>query len=204
MRNIEYKIETLKSLNNDCFKEIPPSSVPSSEDQDKWIIIMKSGTGDVGFDRGWSDYRDGFGHLSGDFWLGLEEMHELTKNDKYRLQVDIQYHDGSWKYAIYDNFRIKCEAEKYELIIGSYNQLSTIRDRLTYHSGSKFSTFDSDNDVCSFNCATDFGSGWWYESCFWTKLTGKQSNIESKDWTGVIWDGSTVKAAEMKIIKFNH
>lgn len=194
---IEDKIENLTSIIKSCSK-----GLESSEIKDGWIIILKSGTGDVNFDRRWKDYRNGFGSLDGDYWLGLEEMHKLTRDDNYKLQVDIQYYDKSWKYAIYDNFEVENENEKYKLKLGTYNKASTEEDGLTYHDGRKFSTSDSDNDGRDINCADLNKSGWWYHQCYRSKLTGIALPEGTDDVKGIVWNnltGKTVKAAIMKI-----
>lgn len=35
--------------------------------------------GFVGFYRRWEEYNNGFGDLSGEFWLGKEKTHQLTQ-----------------------------------------------------------------------------------------------------------------------------
>ena len=39
---------------------------------------QRRAAGDVDFYRDWTAYRDGFGSLTGDFWLGNEAIHTLT------------------------------------------------------------------------------------------------------------------------------
>ena len=39
---------------------------------------QRRAAGDVDFYRDWTAYRDGFGFLTGDFWLGNEAIHTLT------------------------------------------------------------------------------------------------------------------------------
>ena len=39
----------------------------------------------------WTDYKEGFGDLSGEFWLGLSKVHRLTSNGKKHST------SGSWR-----------------------------------------------------------------------------------------------------------
>ena len=45
-----------------------------------WIVIQRrnASMGWVNFVRGWTDYKNGFGDLDGEFWIGLKQIHELT------------------------------------------------------------------------------------------------------------------------------
>ena len=40
----------------------------------------------------WADYRRGFGRREEDaFWLGLEQMHKLTRKGDWKLKIAIRY-----------------------------------------------------------------------------------------------------------------
>ena len=117
--------------------------------------------GSVDFYRGWADYKNGFGNLNGEVWLGLDEIHRLT-NTKNRLRVDLEDTTGKTAYAEYDMFAVKCERTKYHLSLGTYSgkcstfiriMLLNVRvlfsetagDSLSPHRGYPFTTKDQDN-----------------------------------------------------------
>ena len=41
------------------------------------------------FDRDWDDFSDGFGHVSGDYWLGSDNVHVLTTSESHILRVEL-------------------------------------------------------------------------------------------------------------------
>ena len=73
----------------------------------------------VDFYRGWTDYKNGFGNLYGEFWLGLDKIHRLTKTIKNKLRVDLMDTKSKTAYAEY-NFAVSSEKNKYKLSVGTY------------------------------------------------------------------------------------
>ncbi|XP_017152313.2 ficolin-2-like [Drosophila miranda] len=139
-----------------------------------WTVIQRRVKGNLDFNRTWSEYKHGFGHLRENLFLGLEKIHLMTLLQPHELYVQIQHVNGSTSYARYDDFKIGSEAEGYKLkSLGKYS--GTARDSLTkYHLNMKFSTWDNDNDVyAASNCANDYGGGWWFCYCSTSFLNGK-------------------------------
>ena len=70
----------------------------------------------ISFDQEWSSYKEGFGDIAeGEFWLGLENIYQLTAHNDTELQVDLEAFDGDFISIVYDNFKVGNEAEKYKL-----------------------------------------------------------------------------------------
>ncbi|XP_014830093.1 PREDICTED: fibrinogen-like protein 1 [Poecilia mexicana] len=171
---------------------------------DGWIVIQRRSGGVVSFDRGWAQYRHGFGSLTYDHWLGLEKMHMLTNdtNKVWTLRVDLWDHGGSHAFAEYQDFRIGDEGTAYRLHVGTYKGDAGDAIRGAYpgidQNGAGFSTFDRDNDNCSpciqgdiaFNkCTDNHGGGWWYSSCGSAALNGDwHSSDDPIGWgSGLHW-----------------
>ena len=84
-----------------------------------WAVFQKRLDGSVDFDRVWRDYKQGFGNLSGEFWLGLDKVHRLTK-ERSKLRVELEDFNGKTAYAEYDLFGVADEGNKYRLTLGTY------------------------------------------------------------------------------------
>ncbi|KXJ05008.1 Angiopoietin-related protein 7, partial [Exaiptasia diaphana] len=86
-----------------------------------WTVIQKRQDGSVDFYRGWNAYKNGFGDLKGEFWLGLDKINRLTHQAKSRLRVDLMDTKGKTAYAEYDYFAVASERAKYKLSLGTYS-----------------------------------------------------------------------------------
>ncbi|XP_052271640.1 fibroleukin-like [Dreissena polymorpha] len=176
-----------------------------------WIVIQRRADGSVNFNRTWADYKDGFGNLSSDFWLGNEHIYQLTKNKKRELRIDMETFDGNKTYALYSMFNISSESEKYKLHVAGYsgdagNGLATkVYGNSEMHNGHSFSTFDADNDLATHTCCScHYGGGWWFTSCFNSNLNAEYFKKKTQTWYGVTWqlDGRwpiSLKFVAMKV-----
>ena len=98
-----------------------------------WTVFQKRLDGSVDFYRNWNDYKDGFGDLNGEFWLGLDKIHRLTSNKKNTLRVDLEDFEGNTRYAEYKMFGVMDENDKYKLILGSYSGKTVIFHHIFFH-----------------------------------------------------------------------
>lgn len=126
-----------------------------------WIVIQNRLNGSVDFYRGWKEYKNGFGNLNGEFWLGLDKLHALTYSAPYELHVLLEDFDNQTVVAKYSRFAVGNEHESYAITrLGNYT--GSAGDGLSYHRGSKFSTMDVNHDVPGNNGGVDWTGAWWY------------------------------------------
>ena len=85
-----------------------------------WTVFQRRIDGSVDFYRGWNDYKKGFGKPNGEFWLGLDEIHRLSKSGQIVLRVDLEDWENETRYAEYLTFAVANEADKYRLTIGNH------------------------------------------------------------------------------------
>ncbi|XP_041934268.1 microfibril-associated glycoprotein 4-like isoform X1 [Alosa sapidissima] len=142
----------------------------------KWTVFQRRMDGTVNFYRGWEQYKNGFGHAAGEYWLGLETIHLLTLRKNYELRVDMEDFNGARVYANYTSFSISpqainAEVDGYRLHVSGFRN-GGAGDSLTYANGEKFSTFDKDQDSWGNNCALTRRGGFWFKSCQYTNPNG--------------------------------
>ncbi|XP_077567395.1 fibroleukin-like [Stigmatopora nigra] len=144
-----------------------------------WTVLQLRRDGGVSFNRTWAEYRSGFGEPStgGDFWLGNQHIHLLTRDRDMTLRVELEDFSGTSAYAEYENFRVGSERMRYRLTLGAYSGTAgnALRFSPTYdHHNRAFTTPDRDNDrYPSGNCGAYYGSGWWFDACMAANLNGK-------------------------------
>uniref|UniRef100_F6YMU7 Tenascin-N n=1 Tax=Callithrix jacchus TaxID=9483 RepID=F6YMU7_CALJA len=150
-----------------------------------WTVFQRRNTGQLDFFKRWRSYVEGFGDPRKEFWLGLDNLHNLTTGTptRYEVRVDLQTANES-AYAIYDFFQVASSKERYKLTVGKYR--GTAGDALSYHNGWKFTTFDRDNDIALSNCALTHHGGWWYKNCHLANPNGRYG--ETKHSEGVNWE----------------
>ena len=100
-------------------------------DSGDWTVFQRPLDGSIDFYLDWESYKNGFGDLNGEFWLGNDNLHRLTATDDVVLRVDLEDFDGNKTYAEYTTFKVAGEADNYRLLIGGYS--GTAGESLIYH-----------------------------------------------------------------------
>ncbi|XP_060663367.1 ficolin-2-like [Drosophila nasuta] len=157
-----------------------------TKDGTGWTVIQRRKDGSVDFNRTWDEYKESFGDLAGEFFLGLEKIHLLTQSQPHELYILLEDFENETRYARYSYFVIGGERGSYmieELGIFSGNA----EDGLIFLTNCVFLTADRMkyvNDYTRFNA-----SGWWFRpNSFISNLNGKYAFADGdKDAHGVSW-----------------
>ena len=179
---------------------VTPTNVYCQMDVDgeAWTVIQRRVDSSTDFNRDWSAYKQGFGNLSNNFWLGLDAIHNLTKEGAV-LSIDMTSLDGNNEFARYGRFKIGDESTDYKLEISGYS--GSAGDSLRIHNSTKFSTKDRDNDARP--CESSHKGGWWDNGCEHFNLNGLLSTrvgVNSKTTKyGFGWSDFGIIFSEMKI-----
>ncbi|XP_060726540.1 tenascin [Tachysurus vachellii] len=147
-----------------------------------WTVFQRRLDGSTDFFREWSDYREGFGELSAELWLGNDILHALTNTEPMSLRVDLRLGNDT-AYAHYSNFSVGSEVNHYTIEVSGYS--GTAGDSMKYHNSCPFSTNDKDPSNNDVQCAKKYMGGWWYKNCYKANLNGVYATF-SKD-QGVVW-----------------
>uniref|UniRef100_A0A7M4DXN7 Fibrinogen C-terminal domain-containing protein n=1 Tax=Crocodylus porosus TaxID=8502 RepID=A0A7M4DXN7_CROPO len=151
-----------------------------------WTVLQRHSAGrKEHWSRTWSDYKEGFGNLQGDHWLGNEIMHLLTRQNAFMVRFVFVDSNGHTKHADYHTFKVDSEKNGYSLRLGHYSgdagDILTTVGEAGIHDNMKFSTLDQDNDRRpDTNCAQYYHGGWWYDDCYSALLNSDK---------GIYWKG---------------
>ncbi|KAH9504360.1 Ryncolin-4 [Bulinus truncatus] len=168
-----------------------------------WIIFHRRINNDVSFDKTWKAYKEGFGQICGDHWLGNENIHRITSNGRHELRIDIVLNNLPY-HAVYSDFFIENESHGYRLNFRKF-VTGNMKDTLKFYNGQQFSTLDRDNDLAgSKHCARTLRSGWWYTRCLKNDTDGlfpKNYRSYEKLWESLIGDRFSLDSLEVKMRK---
>jgi hypothetical protein len=98
-----------------------------------WTVFQRRQDASVDFYRGWQDYKNGFGDLNGNFWLGLNQIHRLTKSGQNVLRVDLMSWTSDTAYAKYGSFSVASECNGYRLNLYVDFQVNICFDKYIFY-----------------------------------------------------------------------
>ena len=172
-------------------------------------VIMRRGQFNdyplTSFKQNWHGYKKGFGNIDADFWLGLDKIHELTKNRNQMLEINLETFDGEQLTLRYNQFFVDDESNNYRLTLAEPALNANHAGLFLQHNGAPFVTADR-ND--KYNCARKYETGWWFldiPQCHRVLLNGLffTQNSSPMDKDGIQWPGwlkkQYLKAVQMKI-----
>ncbi|XP_065943032.1 ficolin-2 [Magallana gigas] len=175
-----------------------------------WTVFQRRQDGSEDFYRTWTEYKNGFGNLSSEFWLGNEKLHNLLSQGTYEMRMDMEDFDNQTRYVKYSSFNVGNESSKYTVTLSGFsgdvgdcfgsttspNQMNNM----------KFTTLDQDNDLRSeVNCAIRTNAGWWHKSCSCANPNGLylrgENSMGNQGVTYVTWRGPfySMKATQMMV-----
>ncbi|XP_078667659.1 uncharacterized protein LOC144909506 [Branchiostoma floridae x Branchiostoma belcheri] len=128
-----------------------------------WTVLQRRFDGSVSFDKSWRDYRDGFGDVRGEFWLGLEAIHQIVSRETHDLRVKLGDWEGKEAFELYSQFSVSNESDGYRLGLREYS--GTAGDG--FGLGQVYTMFDSPETPLDYHIGHTFkvsntGQRWWF------------------------------------------
>ena len=168
-----------------------------------WTVVQRRTDGSVNFFRDWENYKNGFGQLQNEFWLGNENIFTMGLQGLYprgnELRIEMINNKNVKRYAKYNHFSIGNSATKHMLHVSGFTG-TVSSDGLNFHNSKRFSTYDNNSDKPGYNSAIKYFGAWWFWADYHAHFNGlyypagKMSpNIDGTNiptWTGIHWYGS--------------
>uniref|UniRef100_A0A6G5A8E9 Putative ixoderin n=1 Tax=Rhipicephalus microplus TaxID=6941 RepID=A0A6G5A8E9_RHIMP len=156
-----------------------------------WTVIQRRGQFKnrvFHFYRNWTEYANGFGDPSQEYWIGNEALNAMTSGKRDMTLRIVLRNTTSDKVSIYySKFRVSNGAKMYQLEMGNFIGPQGW-DAMRHADGQKFSTYDQDNDVSTYNCAEQYRGAWWYSDCHACNPNGLNLNGYHESYgDGIEW-----------------
>ena len=148
-----------------------------TQDGGGWTTIQRRIDGSVDFAKDWVDYKNGFGDPAGEYWLGLDRIHAISKyfGNHLLLRIKATAFNGDSTTLITEGFSVDNEANRYKLTCGKVVEGDQVYGSWLFSDGAFFSTQDRDNDKNDSHCVKSNGGfgGGWHNACIRISLNGK-------------------------------
>ena len=150
-------------------------------------------------------YVNGFGEVDGNFWLGLEEIHQVTTTHNVSLYTNIETFEGEAFTMKLQIFSVNDATTNYAWNFSGFSQsYDRVKGSVlgSWHNAMMFTTRDRDNDLWS--TGNSRRRGWWYNSCGLMNLNGNYEDDVTPTYTGITMqhiDASNAGAAASKAVE---
>ena len=143
-----------------------------------WTYLQRRYDGSLSFDWTYQEYVDGFGDVSGEFWLGLDKIY-LFSSSVVSVQLDLSIDSGVCKTATYSAFSLGDVSTNYELSVSGYIDGGGLCSQtFGYNNGKEFS---AKNGPTSNTCPGTKYHGWWFGFCTFISINGDYSGYPGNE-----------------------
>ena len=137
-----------------------------------WTVIQRRHDLKVSFARNSEHYREGFGEIDGEFWLGNEKIHRLGQG---QLLFKLLNENLDWTYDLYNNVFLDDSSTDFTLTAKDHSGfmipngiLGTSETAISFHDRTSLP-----------NCMGDRDGGWWIDSqCTQTNLNSEMGGCQ--------------------------
>ena len=157
-----------------------------------WLVFQRRFDGSVDFNsKEWDAYKEGFGNVYGEHWLGNKWLNLLTASEKYDYLVWAKAFDGDIAMKKMLGVKVEDETQGYRITFeeeGNYFS-PNFQYGMTNMNGQKFSTAKIQNHIStSSNCGQKYGP-WWHRSCHSEAMNGPYSTTGTPVYfgNGIMW-----------------
>ncbi|VDI45825.1 Hypothetical predicted protein [Mytilus galloprovincialis] len=183
---------------------MPPGSfIIDNTHLDATRVVQRRCNDSVDFFKYWNDYKNGFGNVSGNHWLGNDNLHILTRARTYVIRFELQDFADNTAYAEYQSFQVANEASNYKVTFSGYT--GTAGNAFSDNYGMEFTSRENerDNDLHSYHCGKGRQGAWWFNACGKSSLNGPYKASSISDVKVIHWYTwrryKALKATEMKL-----
>ncbi|XP_071835572.1 fibrinogen-like protein A [Apostichopus japonicus] len=158
-----------------------------------WTVIQRRIDGSIDFDRNTTYYKDGFGFLNREFWLGNKYLPYLTKGEQVELRIEERRNGSNFANFSYQDFQISDENDRFRLKkLGMFqNNGGSKTDEMSSQVYSEFKTSSESN------CRNSSKGGWWFDETDCNK-----ANLNDDFYRNLTRNG-LLPYFEMKVRPFN-
>ncbi|XP_063915337.1 fibrinogen-like protein A [Zophobas morio] len=203
IKELGYGFSTIYTIKPDSAPKATRVRCDLKKREGGWTYILNRFDGSQNFDFDMDVYKNGFGKLSGEFWLGLDNIHYLTGYKVNELLVELVDWDENYRFAHYDRFRVGSKDEGYIVTVSGYN--GTAGDSLSFIDKVKFAAryFDLYKNAVMSGSQYYLTTSWYKTSLLTGKyLKGHVHENETRDimhWSTFRGNQYSLKEARMMV-----